>query len=202
MHQPSKLGLSVFFALGFLAALASLAILSASGYSNSVGYRLGFFGGKQAYCAESVSTLFSPGAQEEFAGHLSSAQSTVDVMLYQFSNPLLEETLAKARARGVRIRVLLEPRVDSNYAMARLLAEDGIEVRWASKEYTNTHAKTAVIDGKNVVVGSTNWSVQAMRSNREAGVVVDSVGLAGEFERVFEEDWGKGKQFVLQPSSS
>lgn len=201
MNQTPRLELSVFFALGFAAALASFFLLSASGYADSLGHKIGF-GTGQAYCAAVVKPLFSPGAQEEFIQYLSGAQTSIDVMLYQFSNPALQEALAEARARGVRVRVLLEPRVDSNYAAASRLAERGVEVKWASKRYTNTHAKTAVIDGRRVLVGSTNWSVQAMRSNREAEVLVDSAEVAGEFEKVFEEDWGKGKEFVLQPSHS
>ncbi len=202
MNQTSRLELSAFFALGFAAALASVFLLSASGYADFVGLRLGFATAGKAYCAAGITPLFSPGSQEEITQYLGSAETSIDVMLYQFSNPALQEALAEARARGVRVRVLLEPRVDSNYAMASLLAEQGIWVKWASKEYTNTHAKTAVIDGRKVLVGSTNWSVQAMRSNREASVLVDSVEVAVEFEKVFEEDWSKGKEFVLQPSHS
>ena len=108
----------------------------------------------------------------------------------------MQEELAKAVERGVVVRVILEPRVDSNYATAETLSQNGIQVKWASREYTNTHSKTAVVDGRKIIVGSTNWSKQAMRSNRESTVLIDSEELAKEFLAVFEEDWVKAKEYA------
>ncbi len=140
--------------------------------------------------------LFSPDSQDSFVQAVGSAEKTLDVMLYQFSNPAMQEELAKAVERGVVVRVILEPRVDSNYATAETLSQNGIQVKWASREYTNTHSKTAVVDGRKIIVGSTNWSKQAMRSNRESTVLIDSEELAKEFLAVFEEDWVKAKEYA------
>ena len=112
----------------------------------------------------------------------------------------MKDALVRAVKRGVHVRVILEPRVDSNYPTARFLAENGVTVKWATKDYTNTHSKTAVIDSKKVLVGSTNWSRQAMASNRESTVLVESESVASEFEEVFEEDWGKASGYVLKES--
>jgi phosphatidylserine/phosphatidylglycerophosphate/cardiolipin synthase-like enzyme len=148
-------------------------------------------------CAFNVMPIFSPASQELFVQTIGSAEKTLEVMLYQFSNPAMQDALANAVKKGVVVRVILEPRVDSNYATAEILSQNGVKVRWASKEYTNTHAKTAVIDGKKVIVGSTNWSKQAMRSNRESSVLIESEGLAREFLGVFEEDWAKASDYAV-----
>lgn len=153
---------------------------------------------KPSFCALEAKAIFSPSSQDEFVGIVGSATTTLDVMLYQFSNPAMQDALANAVKRGVRVRVILEPRVDSNYATAEVLAQAGVSVRFASKEYTNTHSKTAVIDGRKVLAGSTNWSRQAMRSNRESALLVESASLASEFQRVFNGDWAKAKEFVFQ----
>ena len=147
-------------------------------------------------CAYRIMPLFSPDSQDSFVQAVGSAEKTLDVMLYQFSNPAMQEELAKAVERGVVVRVILEPRVDSNYATAETLSQNGIQVKWASREYTNTHSKTAVVDGRKIIVGSTNWSKQAMRSNRESTVLIDSEELAKEFLAVFEEDWVKAKEYA------
>lgn len=193
--KGSRTELAVFFTLGFLAALFTLALLGQAFHASTLEGLAGGGEGKQ-YCVLGVQAVFSPDSEQKFVGIVSGAQDKLDIMLYQFSNPALKDALASAVKRGVRVRVLLEPRIDSNYATAEFLAASGIQVRWASKEYTNTHSKTAVIDGRRVLVGSTNWSGQAMRSNRESSVLIESESLAGEFERVFEEDWAKGKEFV------
>ncbi|MBI5177608.1 hypothetical protein HY995_06010 [Candidatus Micrarchaeota archaeon] len=56
--------------------------------------------------------------------------------------------------------------MDSNIATAEFLNSKGVQVRWASLSYTNTHVKTMVADGKRVLVGSINWSRQALSTNR------------------------------------
>ncbi|HLD62346.1 MAG TPA: phospholipase D family protein [Candidatus Norongarragalinales archaeon] len=188
MQQQSNLYTAFVFTLGFAAALSVL--LSAQWLDATNGIQ------NKEYCAAGIRTIFSPGAQADFLREISSSTQTLDVMLYQFSNPDLMQALASAAARGTRVRIILEPRVDSNYATAEFLAARGVQVRFASKEYTNTHSKTAVIDARKVLVGSTNWSRQAMRSNRESTVVVESAALAQEFLVVFEEDWAKAKDFV------
>ncbi len=188
MQQQSKLYTAFVFTLGFAAALAIFLFSHPLGAATSAQ--------SEEYCATGVRAVFSPGAQADFLQEISSAQQTLDVMLYQFSNPDLMQALAYATARGVRVRIILEPRVNSNYATAEFLATRGVQVRFASTEYTNTHAKTAVIDGRKVIVGSTNWSRQAMRSNRESSVVVESQALAQEFLAVFGQDWAKAKDFV------
>ncbi len=144
----------------------------------------------------SIEPVFSPGADGPVLAFVSSAQETLDVELYQFSYPPLKEALVAAAGRGVRVRLLLEPRVESNLQTAAFLASKGVAVRWASTSYTNTHSKTAVADGKRVLVGSINWSGNAMKTNRESGVVVGDPSVAQEFERVFEEDWADGTPAV------
>ncbi|MEM4255027.1 MAG: phospholipase D-like domain-containing protein [Candidatus Norongarragalinales archaeon] len=186
MESHGRLELALVFTLGFFCAIASL-------YAVQALHRPIM---QTQYCAASVQAIFSPGSQGDFESFALSAERTLDAMLYQFSNPGMMETLAQAAGKGVKVRVLLEPRVESNYATAEFLANKGVQVRFASKEYTNTHSKTAVVDGRKVLVGSTNWSRQAMRSNRESSVVVESVSLAQEFEKVFEGDWTKAKDFV------
>ena len=176
--------LSIAFALGFAAALMGIYAFEQEKPSPT------------PVCALAVQTLFSPKSQDRFVALMDSAESSLDVMLYQFSNPAMKDALASAVARGVKVRIILEPRVGSNYDTAAFLAQNGVEVRWATKNYTNTHSKTIVIDGNRVIVGSTNWSRQAMASNRESSVVIESAELASQFQAVFEEDWAKASDYV------
>ncbi|MFH1056780.1 MAG: phospholipase D-like domain-containing protein [Candidatus Micrarchaeota archaeon] len=186
LKASGKFELALVFTAGFASAL----LLSFAAYPEVNAFK------ENGVCALGVTTVFSPDSQEQFVSIISSAEKTLDVMLYQFSNPEMKDALAFAVRRGVAVRIILEPRVDSNYATAEFLSQNGVSVRWASKEYTNTHSKTAVIDGRKVIVGSTNWSKQAMRSNRESTVLIEGEAIAKEFSRVFEEDWIKAKEYV------
>jgi phosphatidylserine/phosphatidylglycerophosphate/cardiolipin synthase-like enzyme len=142
----------------------------------------------------SVQSVFSPGADAVLVPLMQSATQSIHAELYQFSYPDLREALADAARRGVDVKVILDPTVNSNLDTAAFLKSRGVQVRWSSPEFTYTHAKSAVIDGRKVAVGSINWSGNAMRNNREAEVVVESARTAAEFEAVFAGDWLKASE--------
>lgn len=144
--------------------------------------------------SSSIQTLFSPGAAPAIVREIDSANRSLDIMLYQFSFVDYQQALAAATARGVAVRIIFEPRVDSNFKTAEFLRPHGVSVRWATRDYTNTHSKTMVVDGRRVLVGSINWSRNAAKTNRESGVIIDDERIAGEFEKVFEIDWAKATE--------
>ncbi len=180
--------LGVVFVAGVLMGAAALAFAQ-----DPMGY---FESGRQfafpASCVNgSVQPLFSPGAHELILNEVSAARQSIDIELYQFSFAELKLALADAAKRGVVVRVILEPTVTSNFDTAEYLSKNRVLVRWATREFTRTHSKTAVFDGKKVLVGSINWSLHAMKLNRESAVIVDDAKVAVEFKKVFEADWKK-----------
>lgn len=145
----------------------------------------------------SVDAVFSPGQSEPaLLGLITSAQNGLDVMLYQFSYAPLQDALMAASARGVQVRLILDPKIESNLYTAQKLARAGVQVRWASSDYASTHAKFLVSDGQSVFVGSTNWSRHAMALNREAAVVIRNGLIAGSFQRIFESDWSIARPWI------
>ncbi|MFH1200184.1 MAG: phospholipase D family protein [Candidatus Micrarchaeota archaeon] len=145
----------------------------------------------QAYCVDSarIQPVFSPGADAALVPAIASAQKSLHIELYQFSFPALREALVGAAARGVEVKIILDPTVDSNLDTAQFLKARGVSVRWSGRNFRLTHSKTATIDAKRVIVGSINWSGAAMEKNREAAVIIDDASVAAEFERVFSLDW-------------
>jgi cardiolipin synthase A/B len=100
--------------------------------------------------------------------------------------------LREARARGVRIVVLLPGAIDNNIVrhasrakFGELLAS-GIEIY----EYQAglLHAKTMIIDGIWTTIGSTNLDSRSFSLNEELNLVVYSPDVAGQMEKVFAED--------------
>ncbi|MEW6329019.1 MAG: phospholipase D-like domain-containing protein [Candidatus Micrarchaeota archaeon] len=149
---------------------------------------------KQIYLngSGSVEPVFSPNSEDEMIDFLRSARESIDVEVYIFTNQKLADELIAARERGVVVRVILEPRVDSpnpNLQTMQRLRDEGIDARWASLGFSLTHSKFAVVDGKKVLVGSINWSRSALSTNREAAVIIEDEEVAREFAKIFEEDW-------------
>ena len=46
-----------------------------------------------------------------------------------------------------------------------------------------------LIDGKTLLVGSINFSNNALNTNREAGVIIQNQNVIEDFKNVFEQDW-------------
>ncbi len=146
-----------------------------------------------AFCVNGmVEEIVSPGAEEKLINAIESAEESIHIILFQFSYPELKEALVLAEERGVEVKIILDPAVDSNLDTAEFLKSKGVEVRWSSPKFTYSHAKTAIIDGRRVITGSLNWSRNAMLKNREIGVLIENEELARELEKVFEGDWREG----------
>jgi hypothetical protein len=106
----------------------------------------------------------------------------------------------------------------TNIQYSRLLAaiqgriEAGLDVRliesleygesWAEKMLTtginltakialqsNVHNKGFVIDSSIVVVSSQNWSPEGVRTNRDAGLIIQNAAIARYYEQIFLSDW-------------
>lgn len=66
----------------------------------------------------------------------------------------------------------------------------GFEVRLLNPEFfVHCHNKMIVVDGKEVLVSSQNWSDSAVIKNREAGLLLRHAGAAEYFAKIFESDW-------------
>jgi len=51
------------------------------------------------------------------------------------------------------------------------------------------HNKGVIVDDSRVLVSSINWNSNSPNFNREAGVIIDHLGVAHYFLDVFEDDW-------------
>jgi phosphatidylserine/phosphatidylglycerophosphate/cardiolipin synthase-like enzyme len=103
-------------------------------------------------------------------------------------NTLLNDLIEKAK-EGIDIRIVTDEYLTEKPVLT-YLKNNGVNIKYDSKERT-THSKLIIIDGKIVIVGSTNWSYYSLERNREANVVVYSEGLAKKFETYFNQIWGE-----------
>lgn len=98
----------------------------------------------------------------------------------------LYDDLGAAVKRGVEVEIVFDQGWNKITETAIELKSRGIKVSFDTKERT-THAKFWVIDGKIVVIGSTNWSHAALQKNHEANIIIYSEELASEYEDYFED---------------
>jgi len=142
---------------------------------------------------------------------LGAAQRSIHVSMYRMSTypgytdslaNAIADALIAAAARGLEVQVLLDDcayYADSamaNLMSAFLLHEHGVAVRLDAPE-TTTHAKLVIIDGRCVVLGSTNWNYYALEQNYETNLAfVNLPELAQPFEIYFRQLWDRGRDLA------
>jgi len=110
----------------------------------------------------------------------------------------MTRSLMESARRGVRVVLLLPGAIDNRIVRHASRAgfgelfESGIEIY----EYQAglLHAKTMVIDGGWVTIGSTNLDTRSFALNEEVNLVVYSYDVAVRLEKVFADDFGDARR--------
>ena len=136
------------------------------------------------------------------------AKHSIRVMMFEMAyydrhgsaptNSLIRE-LVSARKRGVKVEVILEVRegqdrtTERNRRAGKMLSQGGVEVIYDSPSRT-THAKLMVVDEQIILLGSTNWTYNALSSNNEVAVRIRSKEAAKDVVEYFNKVKGTGSK--------
>jgi cardiolipin synthase A/B len=138
------------------------------------------------------------------------ARHSIDVTMYEFSDAAAEHDLAAAEARGVRVRVVLDQREQSeNSGAYQYLTSHGVKVVWSWSKYEYTHQKTVVIDGAEAVIMTANLTSTYYPTSRDFLVVDSNAADVAAISAVFDADFahapvtpGDGADLVWSPTDS
>jgi len=117
------------------------------------------------------------------------ARETLDVELFVLTDAGVVHAMARARSRGVRVRLLLDPAQRPSDASADLLRAAGVSVRLYRGSGEKLHAKAAVADGRRVLFGSANWTAGGFSRNHELDIGFDSAPAAATLLAAMRADW-------------
>jgi phosphatidylserine/phosphatidylglycerophosphate/cardiolipin synthase-like enzyme len=118
------------------------------------------------------------------------ARSSIDAEIYTLTDPDVLAGLTAAYRRGLRVRVLLDPGQDFNQPAQRLLARAGVGARWYPVPAgAKLHAKAGLFDGRQLLVGSANWTRSGLSVNHELDLLTEDPGATAAFSSRFERDW-------------
>ncbi|HET9191587.1 MAG TPA: phospholipase D-like domain-containing protein [Vicinamibacterales bacterium] len=134
---------------------------------------------------------------------LAAARESIDIQSpYLITDASTAWSLAEARRRGVRIRMLVEgditdakPVKFAGRAQYEELMRQGIDIH----EYQPTmmHTKAVIVDGILSIVGSANFDNRSFELNDELNVVVFDRAVANRLREDFERDLGHSKRLDL-----
>ncbi|MFG6448267.1 cardiolipin synthase ClsB [Roseateles sp. BYS180W] len=133
------------------------------------------------------------------------AQHRVDLISpYFYPGQRIRQALINAARRGVRVRLLLQGKVD--YRIAALAAQalyeellgQGVQIY----EYTPAflHAKVCAVDGCWATVGSSNIDPLSLLLNLEANVAVDDADFAQQVHREFDMAQSQSRRIEQAPT--
>jgi cardiolipin synthase len=135
---------------------------------------------------------------------ITAAKQSIDIeAAYFIPDTLMSGELIKARARGVRIRILVPGkhidsetvRIASKQGWGPLL-DSGVEIH--EYEPTMLHCKMLIFDHRVVSVGSTNFDARSFALNDEASLNVYDEKFARAMTDVFDQDLKLSTNYSLQ----
>lgn len=121
------------------------------------------------------------------------ARRSVDVEVYLLTERDVLAALERAQARGVSVRVMLEPHPYGGGAGNReafdRLAGDRIAVKPTRHRFKYTHEKAIVVDDAVALISTANFTHSAFTHNREYGYVDRAPQDVREIAAIFTADW-------------
>ena len=150
-------------------------------------------------------TLGSTAAERFFALSIAGARKSIYITNAYFApDRHFVDLLAAAAKRGVDVRILTAgPGTDVN--IVRLAGRAwyetllGAGVRMYEWQPSTLHAKTFVVDGEWLTIGSMNFDNRSMALNDEATLMVLDRALGSEMERIFMEDLRYAQEIAAEP---
>jgi len=141
--------------------------------------------------------------EEAYLAAIKSAREEIIIAsAYFFPGIRFRRELARAAARGVRVILLLQGRVEyvllhyASRALYGTLLETGMEIYEYHRSFM--HAKVAVVDGQWATVGSSNIDPFSLLLAREANLVIDDRRFAGQLRSLLRADLEHGARLVAK----
>jgi phosphatidylserine/phosphatidylglycerophosphate/cardiolipin synthase-like enzyme len=141
---------------------------------------------------QSIELFFSPQGYSMYRGVIpliQEARKSIDVSMFFLTHKNVSKELVLAHNRGVDVRVIVDATSATNgYSKHHYLRENGIQVKvedWGGK----MHMKSAIIDGKHLILGSMNWTSAGESKNDENTLIVRNSNDSQAYQSFFNSLW-------------
>jgi cardiolipin synthase A/B len=125
---------------------------------------------------------------------MSSATHSLDMTVYELSDPQAESILEADAKRGVVVRVILDKDYSGgsvNAAAYTQLMANGVQVHWAPAG-TIFHQKTITVDDATSLIMTLNLTSRYYATTRDFAVTTTDQADVDAIEQVFNTDWHNG----------
>lgn len=146
-----------------------------------------------------VEIAFSPGGgiTGMIVQEIRSAASSIDIQAYSFTSVPIAGALVEAEKRGVKVRIILDKSDvrEKDGSLPEFIGA-GIETK-IDRAFAIAHSKVMIIDGKDVVTGSFNFTTSAEKNNSENCIILHgNREIAGTYEKDFSWRWENTRDYT------
>ena len=122
---------------------------------------------------------------------MGSARQSLDMTMYELSDPMAEQILIADHDKGVRVRVILDHDYSGgfvNQAAFSALSAAGVPVAWANDSEI-FHQKTITVDDATSAIMTGNLTPQYYPTTRDFVALDSQSADVAAIESVFDSDW-------------
>jgi len=172
----------------FLSKINSLEISNFQTYQALMKFALSeYFQPKPVICE----CYFFPNAanEEKVVSMLRTCKKTLDVAIFSLTLDSIAEAILEAHQRGIKVRMIADDECAKNKGSnVKLIASMGVPCKTDNAIY-HMHHKFAVLDESVVIMGSFNWTGQAVKYNQENIFFYEDKNIASQYAQEFERLW-------------
>lgn len=139
---------------------------------------------------QSSRVYFTPGddCHEAVLGCLDAARSSLDICVFTITDDRITDRIRQAAKRGVRIRIITDDeKAWDPGSDVYLLAAVGLPVR-EDFSADHMHHKFAVVDDRQVITGSFNWT-RGSSNNYENILICGDLQVVSAYRQEFDRLW-------------
>jgi len=124
------------------------------------------------------------GIKEKVVNAIEKAKSSIDIAIYELSEPEIYNSLIKAHKKGVKVRFVGD--IDNTYYEGYIaLSNENIPMSLGNKDKI-MHNKFLIIDNELVITGSANYTPTGFYNNNENIIFIRSSNVAFYYQKEFE----------------
>ena len=181
----------------FLQKINSLQITNFPTYQSLLKFTLQeYFQPKPVICE----CYFFPNAanEEKVVSMLRTCKKTLDIAIFSLTLDSIAEAILEAFQRGIKVRMIADDECAKNKGSnVKLIASVGVPVKTDNAVY-HMHHKFAVLDESVVIMGSFNWTGQAVKYNQENIFFYEDKNIASQYAQEFERLWNSFNTVIDQ----
>jgi phosphatidylserine/phosphatidylglycerophosphate/cardiolipin synthase-like enzyme len=142
---------------------------------------------------------------------IASATKSIDMTMYELTDPTVINALIKAQGAGIPVRVILDQNDEktANTPAYNELTAGKVGVHWANPKYAVTHQKTITVDQTTSAIMTLNLTPEAYAMTRDFAVITNNAADVAAIETTFNADFKNaaitpptGENLVWSPTNS